>query len=78
MKVSKDALQFVITSHIGIDAAIKKFIPPSRPISTNRVDSSNDGIDSKPPTRPISSERADQSDVVARKPTSSDVVDDDD
>ena len=78
MKVSKDALQFVITSHIGIDAVIKKFIPPSRPISTNRVDSSNDGIDSKPPTRPISSERADQSDVVARKPTSSDVVDDDD
>ena len=57
MKVSKDALQFVITSHIGIDAAIKKFIPPSRPIST-RVDPSNDDID--------------------HKPTSSDVVDDDD
>jgi len=57
MKVSKDALQLVITSHIGIDAVIKKFIPPSRPISTERVD---------------------QSDGVARKPLSSDIVDDED
>ena len=58
MKVSKDALQFVITSHIGIDAVIKKFIPPSRPSSTERADQSNDGLD--------------------HKPTSSDVVGDDD
>ena len=57
MRVSNDALQLVITSNIGIDAVIKKFIPPSRPISTEIVD---------------------QSDGVARKPLSSDVVDDDD
>lgn len=55
--MSKDALQWVITSHIGIDAVIKKFIPPSQPISIEKVDQSNVG--------------------VARKPTSSDIVDDD-
>ena len=58
MKVSKDALQLVITSHIGVDAVIKKFIPPPLPSSTERADQSSDGVD--------------------HKPTSSDVVDDDD
>jgi len=42
--VSKDALQLVITSHIGIDAVIKKFIPPSLSSSTERADQSSDGV----------------------------------
>ena len=58
MKVSKDALQFVITSHIGIDAVIKKFIPPSLPSSIERVDQSNDGVAQKP----ISSDVVDDDD----------------